>query len=281
MNSEAAPKFARLAEIVGRKRSAESTRMGGESGLDRSARRRLWRFIPSGRSMTALAPSPPWIACRTIPCGGILFDEMAWESSPAICRTRKNGCGASRATSSHALGLLGARVAAPIRRGAARCSGKRWIPVTVTYWPSRAIAMAYAQLDPAAAGRWAMTLPDGDIRQHGAEGVARAWVAADPVAASAVDRHAAFRQRAQRRHLSSRGRHQRLRPGLRLPLGRECHRRSRKAALPAPAIRRFMDQIISRRRTGGHRTTLARRQRPGIPAEAAVMGRRVRACRVD
>ena len=44
--------------------------------------------------------------------------------------------------------------------------------------------MAYAQRDPAAAGRWAMTLPDGEIRQHGAEGVARVWVTADPVAAS-------------------------------------------------------------------------------------------------
>ena len=30
-----------------------------------------------------------------------------------------------------------------------------------------------------------MNLPEGDARQHAAEGVARAWVTADPVAASA------------------------------------------------------------------------------------------------
>jgi hypothetical protein len=52
-------------------------------------------------------------------------------------------------------------------------------------WPSEEVGRAWAQHDPAAAGKWAMTLPEGDIRQHAAEGVARTWVAADPVAASA------------------------------------------------------------------------------------------------
>ena len=50
-------------------------------------------------------------------------------------------------------------------------------------WPSRQIGFQYASVDPASAGEWVKQLPEGDLRQHAAEGVARAWVAADPESA--------------------------------------------------------------------------------------------------
>ena len=85
----------------------------------------------------------------------------------------------------YALGLLAARVAgSDLERGRALLeeavgSGSRGLQ-----WPGEEVARIWAQRDPAAAARWAMTLPDGDVRQHGAEGVTRSWVATDPVAAS-------------------------------------------------------------------------------------------------
>ena len=186
MTSGAAPVFARLAKIWAA--SDPQKALAWAESLD----------FEEVRTQALLTLYPEWAnhdregalaALDRVPGDSLrrkMFDKMAWEViSGDLSNAEKWVRSLKGDQQSHALGLLGARVAAsdPERAaallGEAVDSGARYLA-----WPSREIAMAYAQRDPAAAGRWAMTLPDGDIRQHGAEGVARIWVTADPVAAS-------------------------------------------------------------------------------------------------
>ena len=86
---------------------------------------------------------------------------------------------------SHALGLIGAELAAkdPVLAASylAEAIEAGEAPLAK---PSDAIGFAFALRDTAAAGEWAITLPEGPAREHVAAGIARAMVSSDPVAAS-------------------------------------------------------------------------------------------------
>ncbi|MFN0128211.1 MAG: sigma-70 family RNA polymerase sigma factor [Verrucomicrobiales bacterium] len=116
-----------------------------------------------------------------------IFHEMTWEAIERDPRAAEEWIrrmeGEPRG---YALAKLGARVA-PTDLERAKSLLQEAIDANVSglSFPSEEIAWRYAQREPVAAAQWALTLPEaGSARQHGVEGVVRAWVARDPVAAS-------------------------------------------------------------------------------------------------
>lgn len=187
MNSDAAPKFARLAEIWAASDPQKALAWAESLEFEQVRTQALMTLYPEWakhdrESAFAALVSVPGDSLRRN-----LFDEMAWEViSDDLPNAEKWVRSLEADQQPYALGLLGARVAESDPARATALLGEAVDSGACSLaWPSEEIALAWAQRDPAAAGRWAMTLPEGDIRQHGAEGVARAWVVGDPVAASA------------------------------------------------------------------------------------------------
>ncbi|HWB03785.1 MAG TPA: sigma-70 family RNA polymerase sigma factor [Verrucomicrobiales bacterium] len=187
MNSSAAPLFARLAELWAARDPQKALTWAESLDFEQVRSQALMKLYPEWAKQDRTAA---FAALARVPEGEFrrsIFDEMAWgliSNDLSHAETWVRSLEGNQR--SYALGLLSAHVSTidhnrgralleeAVSSGAARLS-----------WPSEEVGRAWAQHDPAAAGKWAMTLPEGDIRQHAAEGVARTWVAADPVAASA------------------------------------------------------------------------------------------------
>ncbi|MES2468829.1 MAG: sigma-70 family RNA polymerase sigma factor [Verrucomicrobiota bacterium] len=185
-NNDAIPKFSRLAEAWAAADLPKA--LAWAEGLEFEAIRssalnalyRTWAKTDQDAAFAALDRITDAGVRKTI------SNEITWEAierDPLVAEQWIRGLqGDQRA---YSLGLLGA-FHAPSDIDKARellqesiDSGARNVA-----WATEEIATSFAQRDPVAAASWAMTLPSGDPRQHGAEGVVRAWVAKDPVAAS-------------------------------------------------------------------------------------------------
>lgn len=187
MNSKAASLFARLAELWAAREPQKALAWAESLDFEQVRSQALMKLYPEWAKQDRAAA---FAALARVPEGEFrrsIFDEMAWgviSSDLSNAETWVRSLEGNQR--SYALGLLSAHVSTiDHNRGRALLEEAVSSGAVRLSWPSEEVGRAWAQHDPAAAGKWAMTLPEGDIRQHAAEGVARTWVAADPVAASA------------------------------------------------------------------------------------------------
>jgi hypothetical protein len=185
-NNRAGPKFARLAETWVTLDPDKA--LAWVNGIDFEAIRSqslealyaAWAKVDRAKAFEALDQIQDNALRRQV-FGDMAGEVIAQDPKGAVEWARRLE-GQER---SFAFGLLGSEVAGKdpvlaaqyldeaIKGGGTNLAGS-----------SERIGYSFALRDPAAAGKWAMELPIGDLQQHAVEGVARALTARDPVAAS-------------------------------------------------------------------------------------------------